>query len=51
MIYKNTEAEKNAAFHVAELMLAAARTAPKGHGIDNLAAIIIDGAEKDKLAE
>jgi uncharacterized ferredoxin-like protein len=51
MIINNIEAEKNAALTVAELMLAAARTAPKACGIDNVEAIIIDGAEKDKLAE
>lgn len=51
MIYNNIEAENNAAHRVAELMMAAARTAPKGHGIDNLAVIMIDGAEKDKLAD
>ena len=51
MIYNNIEAEKRAAFHVAELMMAAARTAPKGCGVDNLVAIMIDGEEKDKLAD
>jgi uncharacterized ferredoxin-like protein len=51
MIYNNIEAEKSAAFTVAELMLAAARTAPKGCGADNLAAIIIDGEEKARLAD
>jgi uncharacterized ferredoxin-like protein len=51
MIYSNIEAERRAALTVAELMLAAARTAPKGCGADNLAAIIIDGEEKDKLAD
>ena len=50
MIYNNIEAEKKAAFHVAELMMAAIRTAPKGCGADSLAAIMIDGEEKDKLA-
>lgn len=50
MIYNNIEAEKKAAFHVAELMMAAARTAPKGCGVDNLVTIMIDGEEKDKLA-
>jgi len=31
-------------------MLAAARTAPKGCGADNLVALMIDGEEKDSLA-
>ena len=51
MIYNNIEAEKKAAYHVAELMMAAARTAPKGCGADNLVALMIDGEEKDKLAD
>ena len=51
MIYSNIETEKNAVHHVAELMMAAARTAPKAHGLDNLAVIMIDGAEKDRLAD
>jgi len=51
MIFKSHEAEKNAAFAVAQMMLAAARTAPKACGIDNIEAIIVDGEEKDKLAE
>ena len=51
MIYNQIDAEKKAAYHVAELMLAAARTAPKGCGADNLAAIMIDGEEKAKLAD
>ncbi len=51
MIYNNIEAEKNASYHVAELMMAAARTAPKGCGADNLVALMIDGDEKDKLAD
>ncbi len=51
MIYQSKDAEKNAAFHVAELMVAAAKTAPKGCGVDNIVAIMIDGEEKDTLAE
>ncbi|MDR3304860.1 MAG: DUF2148 domain-containing protein [Clostridiales Family XIII bacterium] len=49
MIYKSNESEKNAALRTAELMLAAARTAPKACGIDNIETLIIDGAEKDAL--
>lgn len=51
MIYNSNDAEKRAAIHVAELMMAAVRTAPKGCGVDNLAAIMIDGEEKDRLAD
>lgn len=50
MIYHGFDAEKRAALHVAELMMTAARTAPKGCGVDNLVAIMIDGEEKDRLA-
>lgn len=50
MIYNSKEVEIKAAFQVAELMMAAARTAPKGCGVDNLVTMMIDGEEKDKLA-
>lgn len=51
MIYNNSDAEKRAILAVADLMLAAARTAPKGCGIDNLISMIIDGKEKDELTQ
>lgn len=51
MIIKSLEAEKNAAMAVAELMVAAARTAPKGHAKDNLELLIVNGEEKNKLAD
>lgn len=51
MIYNSVESEKKAAYNVGELMLAAARTAPKGCGADNLVALMIDGDEKAKLAD
>ena len=50
MIYTSEVIEKNALFEVAKLMAAAARTAPKTKGIDNIMTMIIDGAEKEKLA-
>ena len=50
MIYKSKELEKNAALQVAELMAAAARTAPKGKGIDRLEIIVVDGTDKEALA-
>ena len=49
MTYKSDVVEKNAAIKVAELMCAAARTAPKARGTDTLEIFIIDGAEKDAL--
>ena len=50
MIIRSEVAEKNAAKMVAELMIAAARTAPKGRGIDRLEFLIVEGDSKDKLA-
>ncbi len=35
---------------VAQLMCLAARTAPKGKGADNLSIVIVEGADKDRLA-
>lgn len=46
----SSEAENAAVLHVAQLMLAAARTAPKGCGRDLLHTCILTGAEKDALA-
>ena len=51
MIKNGLDVEKQAVAQVAELMAAAARTAPKGCGIDNLEVRIVDGYEKDALAE
>ncbi|MCT4619167.1 MAG: DUF2148 domain-containing protein [Marinisporobacter sp.] len=51
MIMRSSEAEKNAVKTVAELMVAAARTAPKANAIDNLEIIIVEGEEKARLAE
>ena len=44
------EAELNAIRQVANLMCAAARTAPKGRGIDNLVTAIVEGEEKNDIA-
>ncbi|GHV07423.1 ferredoxin [Clostridia bacterium] len=49
MIYNSNETERNAAFRAAELMTAAARTAPKACGIDVTETLVLDGADKDKL--
>jgi len=49
MIYKSKDTEKNAAMRVAELMSAAARTAPKACGVDAIETFIADGDDKDKL--
>jgi uncharacterized ferredoxin-like protein len=44
------EAEKAAIMQTAMAMLAAARTAPKGKGIDNIETYILTGEEKNALA-
>jgi uncharacterized ferredoxin-like protein len=49
---KSVELEKNAALKIAEFMAAAARTAPKTRGIDNIEIISIDDEPaKSKLIE
>jgi uncharacterized ferredoxin-like protein len=49
MKYTSSEAEKQAILSVACEMAAAARTAPKGCGIDNIEVLILDGGDKDAL--
>jgi uncharacterized ferredoxin-like protein len=49
---ESTELEKQAAYHVATLMAAAARTAPKTRGIDNVQIVAIDDeSAKQTLAD
>ena len=50
MRYESSEMEKRALYAVADLMALAARTAPKGRGMDNIITFVIDGAEKDALS-
>lgn len=50
MIYKSEDAEKRSAFAVADKMVAAAKTAPKGCGEDNVIALILDGNDKSILS-
>ena len=50
MIKYMEEAEKDAALRVADLMAAAARTAPKGSGKDKVVTLILTDADKDALA-
>ncbi len=49
MIRKSVEAELLAIEQVANLMAAAARTAPKARGIDNIQIIILTEKDKEKL--
>lgn len=51
MIYNRETAAGDAAMEVAKKMVAAAVTAPKGCGIDNIEAMILDGDDMMKLAE
>lgn len=50
MIYRN-EVEKEAVLDVAKKVAVAARTAPKACGEDSLHVAILDGEEKEKLAD
>ncbi|MDR0223319.1 MAG: DUF2148 domain-containing protein [Oscillospiraceae bacterium] len=49
MIYASETTEKNAAMRCAELMSAAARTAPKACGVDLIRTAVVDGGDKDRL--
>ena len=51
MVKTMQQAEKDVAMQVADLMVAAAKTAPKGSGKDTVVAAIITGEEKALLAE
>lgn len=50
MILEAQATELNAVMSVAELMAAAARTAPKGKGADRLVSMIFTGEDKDLVA-
>lgn len=50
MIYKSKEMEKQACLQVAQMMATAARTAPKGKGLDRLEILVVDGTHKEELA-
>lgn len=50
MIRTMEASELGAVMHVADLMAAAARTAPKGGGKDKVITLILTGEEKDALA-
>ena len=51
MIKHMENSEKDAVFMVADLMAAAARTAPKGSGKDKVVTAIVSGADKDYLVK
>jgi uncharacterized ferredoxin-like protein len=50
MITKGNEMEHKAVEYVAALMCAAARTAPKGRGIDNLSTLVVTGSDIKKIS-
>lgn len=50
MIITSQEVEERAVEWIADLMCVAARTAPKGKGIDNLVTLIVNGQDKEKLS-
>lgn len=50
MIAKSQELEERGVMQVAELICLAARTAPKGRGVDNLVTLVVTGVQKDALA-
>jgi len=51
MLQDSETLEKQAVLTTAALMCAAARTAPKARGIDNIVTAVIEGATKEKLAQ
>ncbi len=50
MIIRGEQLEQDGIKRVAELMAVAARTAPKGRGVDNLEVLVVTGSELNKLA-
>ncbi len=51
MITKGKDMELKAVEEVAALMCAAARTAPKGKGVDNLVTLVVTGDDKARLSK
>ena len=51
VILSSKNVEERAVMHVAEMMVSSARTAPKGRGIDKIAAMIVNGKEKEQIAD
>jgi uncharacterized ferredoxin-like protein len=51
MIYRDKEIETEAVMNVAQQMCAAARTAPKAIGEDNLSILLVNGADVKRLTK
>ncbi|MCL1799061.1 MAG: DUF2148 domain-containing protein [Eggerthellaceae bacterium] len=50
MIHTSEKTERHAAMRCAELMAAAARTAPKACAVDMIETLVLDGEDKDRLS-
>jgi len=50
MIITSQEIEERGVERIADMMCVAARTAPKGKGIDNLVTLILNGQDKEQLS-
>lgn len=50
MIVKSRDIETRVVEQVADLICVAARTAPKGRGVDNLVTMVVKAGTKDKIA-
>ncbi|SHK02686.1 Uncharacterized protein, contains ferredoxin domain [Geosporobacter subterraneus DSM 17957] len=51
MLYNSHEVERDALMQTAGKMCIAARTAPKGKGVDQIVTAIVTGEEKDAIAD
>ncbi|MBQ9939667.1 MAG: hypothetical protein IJO96_09090 [Oscillospiraceae bacterium] len=51
MVYNSAEMEQKAALEAATLMCAAARTAPKAKGLDNIVTLVLTGEDIVKLSD
>ena len=51
MVYNSAEMEQRAALEAASLMCAAARTAPKAKGLDNIVTLVLTGEDIVKLSD
>ena len=51
MIFSEKQMEENAIMDTASRMCAAARTAPKARGVDNIIILVLTDSEKDALAD
>ncbi|WP_294466157.1 DUF2148 domain-containing protein [uncultured Anaerofustis sp.] len=51
MFYDEKQMEEKAVLETAAKMCAAARTAPKAKGVDNIVTVVLTGKEKDELAD